>query len=145
MGVANSREYKELLEALRRNERGYAKLRLDYSGLSEKDCLKLSNALAVNLKVKQLSLGACALSVQSLQHLARPLCSGHCRIKRLDLVCVIVYYVLICIVMFTPYHQSTQSSPPVGNPLKDEGARILAQVNITAMANAIVTGYWCIG
>ena len=88
MGVANSREYKELLEALRRNERGYAKLRLDYSELSEKDCLKLSNALAVNLKVKQLSVGACAISVQSLQHLARPLCSGHCRIKRLDLVCV---------------------------------------------------------
>lgn len=86
MGVANSREYRELLEALRRNERGYAKLRLEYSQLSEKDCLKLSNALAVNLKVKQLSLGACALSVQSLQYLSRPLCGGHCRIKKLDLV-----------------------------------------------------------
>ena len=89
MGVANSREYRELLEALRRNDRGYAKLRLDYSELSDKDCLKLSNALAVNLKVKQLSLGACALSVQSIQHLSRPLCSEYCRIKKLDLVCVV--------------------------------------------------------
>ena len=86
MGVANSREYKELLEALRRNEREYVKLKLDYSELSEKDCQKLSNALAVNLKVKQLSLGACGLSIQSLQHLCRPLCLAHCRIKRLNLV-----------------------------------------------------------
>lgn len=87
MGVASSREYRELLEAIRRNERGYAKLKLEYSDLNEKDCLKLSNALAINVKVKQLSLGACALSVQSLQHLSRPLCSAHCRIKKLDLVC----------------------------------------------------------
>ena len=87
MGVANSREYKELLEALRRNDKGYAKLYLYSRELSEKDCLRLSNALAVNLKVKQLSLGACGLSVQSLQYLCRPLCVAHCRIKRLDLVC----------------------------------------------------------
>ena len=39
--------------------------------------------------------------------------------------------------MFTPY-QSTQSSPPVGNPLKDEGAKILAQVNINSCANVLV-------
>lgn len=88
MGVAGSREYKDLLEALRRNDRGHAKVRLDYSELSEKDCLKLSNALAVNLKVKQLSLGACALSVHSIQHLSRPLCNEYCRIKKLDLVCL---------------------------------------------------------
>lgn len=100
MGVANSREYRDLLEALRRNERGYAKLCLEYSNLSDKDCLKLSNALAINVKVKQLSLGACAISVASLQHLSRPLCSGHCRIKKLDLVCYCLFIdILLCISM----------------------------------------------
>ena len=102
MGVANSREFKELLEALRRNERGYAKLSLEYSELTDKDCLKLSNALAVNIKVKHLLLGACALSIPSLQHLSRPLRSEHCHIKKLDLVRVYVCtYVCVCVIVYT--------------------------------------------
>lgn len=32
------------------------------------------------------------------------------------------------VLLITPI-QSTQSNPPLGNPLKDEGAEILAQVN----------------
>lgn len=100
MGVANSREFRELLEALRRNERGYAKLCLEYRELSDKDCLKLSNALAVNIKVKHLLLGACALSLPSLQHLSRPLRSGHCHVKKLDLVSVCSVCIVI-LILFT--------------------------------------------
>jgi len=88
MGVANSREYRDVLEAIRRNERGHAKVRLDYIELSEKDCVKLADALAINRRVKHLCLGACALSPRALQHLTRSLYGGFTRIRRLDLVSV---------------------------------------------------------
>ena len=88
MGVANSREYRDVLEALQRNERGHAKVLLDYIELNEKNCVKLAEALAINRRVKHLCLGACALSPRALEHLTRSLYGGFARIRRLDLVCV---------------------------------------------------------